>query len=266
MATNEVELKLIVDTAQFQQGLKAVAGNAATTQKAIESAFKGLDLKIDSGQAAKAFDAVNRAAKETVEEQKSALAALIATGQKGTTEYKQLQSELLESAKAAAKLDDAVKQVDSQLEKTGKTGSSFAGVFAGVSLGGLAASGIQSALSGVGDAIKGAADFQQGLAGLSAITGVTGAGLDDLGQRARDLALKFGGDANSQISAFSGILSKFGAQLADSPEQLGILSENINTLAKAGGLDAAGAMSAVADSMLQFGVNVSLSSCFVLSK
>lgn len=256
MATNEVELKLIVDTAQFQQGLKAVAGSAANTQKAIETAFKGLDLKIDSAQAAKAFDAVNRAAKETVDEQKSALAALIASGQKGSAEYKKLQAELLDSAKAANKLDSAVREVDSQLEKTGKTGSNFGSIFAGISLGGLAAQGLSTVFSGVGEAIKGAADFQQGLAGLSAITGVTGTGLDDLGQRARDLALKFGGDANTQISAFSGILSKFGAQLADSPEQLGILSDNINTLAKAGGLDAAGAMSAVADSMLQFGVNV----------
>lgn len=255
MATNELELKLTIDTATFQQGLKAVAGNAETTQKAIQAAFKGLDLKLDSAQAGKAFSEVNRAAKETVDQQKQALAALIATGQKGSAEYKQLQTELLQSAAAAAKLDDAVKQVDDQIAKTASSGSSFASVFAGVSLGGLASGALQSVFSGFGEAIQGAQDFQQNMAGLSAITGVTGAGLDDLGQRARDLALKFGGDANAQLSAFQGILSKFGADLAKSPEELGKLSENVNILAKAGGLDAAQAMDALTNSMLQFGVS-----------
>jgi TP901 family phage tail tape measure protein len=58
------------------------------------------------------------------------------------------------------------------------------------------------------------------------------------------------------LQAFQGVLSKFGASLADTPEQLGKVSENINILAKAGGLDAKEAMDTLANSMLQFGVDV----------
>lgn len=98
-------------------------------------------------------------------------------------------------------------------------------------------------------------EFETGMQSLSAVTGLTGAPLEELGNRARDLAIKFGGDAKTQIAAFQGVLSKFGADLAGQPEQLGKVSESINLLAKAGGLDAAEAMNTLANSQLQFGAN-----------
>ncbi len=97
--------------------------------------------------------------------------------------------------------------------------------------------------------------FQTGLQGVSAVTGLTGDDLDGLGNRARDLAKQFGGDATTQLDSFKGVLSRLGVGLADTPEQLGKISENINILSKAGGIDAAQAMDTLTSSMLQFGID-----------
>jgi TP901 family phage tail tape measure protein len=99
--------------------------------------------------------------------------------------------------------------------------------------------------------------FEKQLADLSAITGVSGAGLDDLGEKARSLALKFGGDASGQIEAFKGVLSRLGPDIAKSPEALERMAEAINTVSKASGLDATASMDALTTSMLQFGVDLS---------
>lgn len=99
-------------------------------------------------------------------------------------------------------------------------------------------------------------EFETNLQAVSAVTGVTGDGLKLLGDNAKDLAGRFGGDASTQLKSFQGILSRFGADLAKTPEQLAAVSENINILAKAGGLDAAQAMDTLTNSMLQFGVDV----------
>ena len=100
-------------------------------------------------------------------------------------------------------------------------------------------------------------EFETGLAAVSAITGITGTKLDDIGNRAQDLAAKFGGSASTQLTSFQGVLSRFGADLAKYPKDLGAVSESINVLAKAGGIDAATSMDTLTTAMLQFGVNTS---------
>ena len=121
---------------------------------------------------------------------------------------------------------------------------------------GAATAAIGALTAGIAASVAIGQEFQQNLAGVSAVTGLTGPALDDIGNRARELAKRFGGEASTQLTAFQGVLSKFGAQLAETPEELGKVSENINILAKAGGLDAQQAMDTLANSMLQFGVNV----------
>ena len=146
-------------------------------------------------------------------------------------------------------------------EETGKAASSgfsdsFKGALTGGLLGGIGTQIAGNLFSGIGDAISNAQSFETSLQAVSAVTGVTGAGLDDLGGRARELAKTFGTSATDQLSSFQGILSKFGPGLAGTPEALGKVSENINILAKAGGISASEAMSSLTDAMLQFGVNV----------
>lgn len=106
-------------------------------------------------------------------------------------------------------------------------------------------------------AIESGTKFETALQSVSAVTGVTGEGLNELGQKAQDLALKFGGSATTQLEAFQTVLSKFGPDLAKSPDALNKVSESINLLGKAAGLDAAQSVDVLSNAMLQFGVDAS---------
>ena len=139
--------------------------------------------------------------------------------------------------------------------------SQFSDVFKGAFAGGaLANVGSQVAgvlQDGVIAAIDAGNNFEKALQSVSAVTGLTGDGLDDLGVRAQDLALKFGGSATTQLEAFQTVLSKFGPDLAKTPEALGAVADSVNILGKAAGLDAAQSVDVLSNAMLQFGVDAS---------
>lgn len=117
-------------------------------------------------------------------------------------------------------------------------------------LGGL---GIGAAL---GEVISGGKEFQAGVAELSAITGVAGQSLDVMAGKARNLALEFGGSASGNITAFKGILSKLGPDIAKSPEALESMTRAVNTLSAATGDTAEASMDALTTGLLQFQVSL----------
>jgi len=197
------------------------------------------------------------------------------------SDSKKLSDGLKSANTEADGLAKSTKEIDANLQKAGSSGGALDGLTskfkegqAAASAGGgmfgevanklgqlatpagAATAAIGALTAGIAASVTIGQEFQQSLAGVSAVTGLTGPALDDIGNRARELAKRFGGEASTQLSAFQGVLSKFGAQLAQTPEELGKVSENINILAKAGGLDAQQAMDTLANSMLQFGVNV----------
>lgn len=143
-------------------------------------------------------------------------------------------------------------------------GSSLSGLGAGITggiIGGGVVAGVEAAagkiVEGFQFVINKGSEFQSSLAALSAITGVSGDDLDKFGEKAKELAAQFGGDANTQIGAFQTILSKFGPGLAGTPDALNAVTENVNILAKAAGLDAQGSVDALSNALLQFGVDAS---------
>ena len=158
-----------------------------------------------------------------------------------------------EGTKAAqtfgAKFKDAI--------KGGGLGDAFIGGLVGGGVSGIVSTAAGAIVGGFKSAIEAGTGFETSLASLQAVTGASGATLDDLGNRAKDLATQFGGDVTTQLGAFQTILSKFGPDLANTPEALGKVSENVNILAKAAGLDAKQAVDALSNSMLQFGVDAS---------
>ncbi len=174
---------------------------------------------------------------------------------------------LLDTKKAETDIKQLGELADKTLSDVGSK-SAGGGMFSGlgeslaglVSPAGLATAGVAALGAGLAASFQIGAEFQKNLAAVSAITDITGASLDDIGNRAQDLAAKFGGSASTQLEAFQGVLSRFGAQLADTPDDLGKVSESINLLAKAGGIDAAAAMDTLTTAMLQFGVDTSNSS------
>ena len=99
--------------------------------------------------------------------------------------------------------------------------------------------------------------FESGLAEVSAITGVTGKSLDDLGKKARESAKDFGGEATDSLINYKTLLSRLGPDIAKSPEALEKMERNVRTLSKTMGNDAAGSVDALTTAMLQYGVDLS---------
>lgn len=91
--------------------------------------------------------------------------------------------------------------------------------------------------------------FEKNLKELSAITGVTGAGLDDIGVRARQLAKDFGGSASDAVESYKQVLSKLGPEIAKSPASLDAMGKSILTLSKTMSGDVLGATTALTTSM-----------------
>lgn len=130
------------------------------------------------------------------------------------------------------------------------------GSLSGVLAGGGITAGIAALGGGIAYAIDKGKEFETQLASLSSITGVSGAGLQDLGDKAQAMAGKFGTDASANIEAFKTILSKLGPDIAKSPEALNSMAESVNTLSKATGDDPGKSTEALTGALLQFGVSL----------
>lgn len=235
--------------------------------------------KLQTQAFANEFKKSSDAASSATSSMKAALAQMVASGKGGSDEAAKLRDNIREATKAADSLADAAKSVDKEFEKAGDGGisglaakfkegqaaaSSGGGMFGGIasSLGslvspaGLVAAGIAGVAAAFTLAMDVGQEFQNKSAELSAVTGQEGAALEDLQNRARNLAKEFGGSASSQLESFTGILSKIGPQLADTPAALTSVANSVNVLSKASGDDAKTSMENLTAVMLQFGVNV----------
>ena len=130
------------------------------------------------------------------------------------------------------------------------------GSLSGVLAGGGITAGIAALGGGIAYAIDKGKEFETQLASLSSITGVSGSGLQDLGDKAQLMAGKFGTNASANIEAFKTILSKLGPDIAKSPEALNSMADSVNTLSKATGDDPGKATEALTGALLQFGVSL----------
>lgn len=195
--------------------------------------------------------AQNRQALEaTVQTQKEMLKALAATGDTGSKEFQEITASVKEAQAELKRLDQSADEVERSLgnvEKTSTVGDRLAKF-------GLAANGIQQVAGALGEVVNVGVEFDNTLKAVGAVTGASAGVLADLGDRGRNLALTFGGSASDQLKSFQGILSKFGSDVAKSPAALSKMAESVNILAKAGGIDAAQAMDALTDTMLQMGL------------
>ncbi|MFD2566077.1 phage tail tape measure protein [Pseudotenacibaculum haliotis] len=100
-------------------------------------------------------------------------------------------------------------------------------------------------------------DFQDNLADVEAITGVTGEALDQLGEKARASAKIYGGSASDSLNTYKTILSRLGPDIASSQEALDGMEKNVRILSKTMDGDAAGAVDALTTSLLQYRVDLS---------
>lgn len=113
--------------------------------------------------------------------------------------------------------------------------------------------GFTEALRGVNDP---AVAFDKSLQELSAITGVSGEGLSEIGDMAQDVAKKFGTDAAQGVESFKLILSQLSPELGKTPEVMKKMGEDIATLSKTMGGDVTAAAEVLTTAMNQFQVSL----------
>ncbi len=101
-----------------------------------------------------------------------------------------------------------------------------------------------------------AIDFERQLAEVKAITGVTDQQLKMIGESAKNLASRFGGEAAGGLVVFQNILSKLSPEIAKNPQALEMMAENAYKLSKTMKGDIAGATSAVTTAMNAYNVSL----------
>jgi TP901 family phage tail tape measure protein len=90
---------------------------------------------------------------------------------------------------------------------------------------------------------------------LSAITGVTGAGLKNISNAARESAIAFGTNAAQNVESYKLILSKLDPEIGKNSTALKMMGDNVNVLSKSMGGDTVAATTVLTTAMNQYGVS-----------
>jgi len=252
LADNTTKIKVEADTTALKNPLGALPTIEPIKVPIEPIKVPPIEIPINPEKLATEFDTAKSQAIGAAQQIKSALASAFSNGA-NEKEISKLTDAFKDATKEVDKLTEAEKQAEKAVEGISQKGSGLGKLFD--------ANQFSQAISGASGALNGITqpfvDFQKGTAELSSITGVSGDALDNLADKAKDLASQFGGSATGSLDSFKGILSRLGPAIAESPEGLGKMAEAIGTLSAATGDNAAASMDALTTSMLQFGVDVS---------
>jgi TP901 family phage tail tape measure protein len=254
MAQSVISLAIQLNTSQAEAAvstLKKTVSDIAKQDVFSTGGADKLNQAIDSIQ--NSFKKSSESARSALDNQKQIVAAMIQAGDTSGKAFANAKAELQKTAKAAKEFEESMRSADAIANDLGESTGGVSGAI------GKWAQPLHAAQIGIGfigsaleGTLKPAVDFEKSLAEIQAITGVSGAGLTDLGERAKNLAKTFGGDVTAQMDSFKGILSRFGPEYASNAEALGSMALSVNTLSKAAGLDAAQSMDALTNTVLQF--------------
>lgn len=106
------------------------------------------------------------------------------------------------------------------------------------------------------NAIQPGADFESSMADLSAIAGVVGNDLKEIGDKARANAKIFGGDAAKSVETYKLLLSQLSPELGKTPAALDAMGKNIATLSKTMGGNVTAAAEVLTTAMNQYQVSL----------
>lgn len=116
--------------------------------------------------------------------------------------------------------------------------------------------GLQALSSKLDNSIEPGIALNSSLADLSAVTGQTGKGLQEIEQYARKAAKTFGGSAADSVEAYKLVLSQLGPEIAKVPKALSLMGAHIKTTSKTMGNDTRAASEVLTTSMNQFQVSL----------
>jgi len=173
------------------------------------------------------------------------------------------------ASKNVKEFTGTLQEMEQTTKKTGaaagksfeKTNKSALKSFGKAGLIGLAATASGAVVLGYNRMIDKGSEFQQNLADLEAITGITGKDLDSLGARSLDTSVKYGESASNIIEANKLVASQLAEKIdfntQEGLEQLQDISEQAIILQKAAGIDLPTAVGTLTTAVNQFNLPAS---------
>jgi TP901 family phage tail tape measure protein len=110
--------------------------------------------------------------------------------------------------------------------------------------------------AGLSELTESGASFEYSMAELSAMTGVVGDGLADIGKLARENAKIFGGDASKSVETYKLLLGQLTPELAKTPQALSSMGRHVSILSKQMGNDAVAATEVLTTAMNQYQISL----------
>lgn len=253
------------DTTKLSAALSKVNKEIRDTQSQLKDVNKL--LKLDPGNAdlmAQRQRLLTQAISETKEKLDSLKLAsqqandALARGEISQSQYDALQREIVETENALADLERQADQSAVALQKIGATGEKLQSVGASIENVGKKLLPITTIVGGLGTAaVKVAADFDTGMSKVTAVSGATGAELDKLREKAREMGAKTKFSASEAADAMN-YMAMAGWKTGDMLDGI----EGIMNLAAASGEDLATTSDIVTDALTALGLSASDSGHF----
>lgn len=253
------------DTTKLSTALSKVNKEIRDTQSQLKDVNKL--LKLDPGNAdlmAQKQRLLTQAISETKEKLDSLKLAsqqandALARGEISQSQYDALQREIVETENALADLERQADQSAVALQKIGATGEKLQSVGASIEGVGKKLLPITTIVGGLGTAaVKVAADFDTGMSKVAAVSGATGAELDKLREKAREMGAKTKFSASEAADAMN-YMAMAGWKTGDMLDGI----EGIMNLAAASGEDLATISDIVTDALTALGLSASDSGHF----
>lgn len=253
------------DTTKLSKALESVNKTIKTTQSELKDVNKLLKLDPSNTEA---VTQKQRMLKEAIEATKEKLTTLktaaeqanqqLADGKITQDQYDALQREIVETEQNLKSLQEQAAVTNTTLAKIDAVGEKLQTVGSQVEGVGKKFLPVTAAVTGLGTAaVKTAADFDQEMSKVAAISGATGSDFDSLREKAREMGAKTKFSASEAASAME-YMAMAGWKTGDMLDGI----EGIMNLAAASGEDLATTSDIVTDALTAFGLSASDSGHF----
>lgn len=253
------------DTTKLSKALESVNKTIKTTQSELKDVNKLLKLDPSNTEA---VTQKQRMLKEAIEATKEKLTTLktaaeqanqqLADGKITQDQYDALQREIVETEQNLKSLQEQAAVTNTTLAKIDAVGEKLQTVGSQVEGVGKKFLPVTAAVTGLGTAaVKTAADFDQEMSKVAAISGATGSDFDSLREKAREMGAKTKFSASEAASAME-YMAMAGWKTEDMLDGI----EGIMNLAAASGEDLATTSDIVTDALTAFGLSAADSGHF----
>ena len=253
------------DTTKLSKALESVNKTIKTTQSELKDVNKLLKLDPSNTEA---VTQKQRMLKDAIEATKEKLTTLktaaeqanqqLADGKITQDQYDALQREIVETEQNLRSLQEQAAVTNTTLAKIDAVGEKLQTVGSQVEGVGKKFLPVTAAVTGLGTAaVKTAADFDQEMSKVAAISGATGSDFDSLREKAREMGAKTKFSASEAASAME-YMAMAGWKTGDMLDGI----EGIMNLAAASGEDLATTSDIVTDALTAFGLSASDSGHF----